>query len=205
MQIQEPFGDRPLSSLRFLGLGIYTLVPDFRCRCPLCGGAGCAVRHGLYYRQVVDLDGSRVERFPIPRFRCRRRGQGRCEGVTFSVIPPEIVPRRRLSLHLMLRILSLLDLGLPVSQALDRLAVLDGESGEALLLEEIMIYRVLALFARAYQRLRSLSAPELAARPTPETPRNGALALAGMLGAPGAPLLVVELHHRYFPRLLLKA
>jgi hypothetical protein len=152
---------------------------------------------------VVDLDGSRVERFPIPRFRCRKRGQGPCEDVTFSVIPLEIVPRRRLSLGLMLRILTLLGLGHSVPQVLDRLAAMDRGGGEALLLEEIMIYRVLALFARAHRRLQTLSAPEAGPRFAPVPGRGGALALARLLGGTGTLSLVVEFHDRYFPCLLL--
>ena len=70
MQIQDSFGGLTLAELGSLGLGIYLRIPDFKKACPLCGGAGCAVRHGLYYRLVVDLEGLVIERFPIPRFRC---------------------------------------------------------------------------------------------------------------------------------------
>ena len=65
------------------------MIPDYRSRCPLCGGKECAVRHGLYFRKVVGRDGELWERFPVPRFLCRRRGPGKPTAVTFSVLPPD--------------------------------------------------------------------------------------------------------------------
>ena len=38
-----------MSILSGMGLGVYELIPDYRDRCPLCSGADCAVRHGLYF------------------------------------------------------------------------------------------------------------------------------------------------------------
>jgi hypothetical protein len=148
MQIQDAFGDLTLTELGRLGLRIYLKVSDFKDGCPLCGGAGCAVRHGLYYRRVVDLEGSVIERFPIPRFRCRHRGRHRGKGATFSVLPSALVPRRRFSLPLMLLILDLARRRLSIPEVLDRLAESDRGPCGALLLEAATVYRVLALFIR---------------------------------------------------------
>lgn len=183
MQITAAFGGMPLAELARLGLRIYLQVPDFRDRCPLCAGAGCSVRHGLYLRRVVDDDGSVIERFPIPRFRCRRRG--RCPPLrwrTFSLLPAALVPRRRFSLSLMLFILNLLRDGASVPQVLDQLAAPDG-SRRALLLEETAIYRLLALFACLYD---AHLAPEPARRSHQGRDRGAtrrrALAVAEVIG-----------------------
>jgi hypothetical protein len=145
MQIQDAFGGLTLAELGPLGLNIYLKIPDFKRACPLCGGADCAVRHGLYYRLVVDLEGLVIERFPIPRFRCRRPGKA----VTFSVLPSALVPRRRFSLPLMRLILDLIRQRLSISKVLDHLAESDLGPREALLVEATTIYRVLAVLPRA--------------------------------------------------------
>jgi hypothetical protein len=144
MQIQDAFGGLTLAELGSLGLGIYLKIPDYKEACPLCGGAGCAVRHGLYYRLVVDLEGLVIERFPIPRFRCRRRGKA----ATFSVLPSALVPRRRFSLPLMFLILDLHRRRWSMRRILDHLAASDRGSRGALLVEAIAIYRVLAIVPR---------------------------------------------------------
>lgn len=87
MQIQDHFGGLPTSALAGRRLDVYLLIPDYRDCCPLCSGAGCAVRHGLYFREAVSVDGS-VDRLPIPRFRCRRRGT-RHDGRTLNVRGPD--------------------------------------------------------------------------------------------------------------------
>lgn len=142
MQIQDVFSGLPLAELGSLGLGIYLKIPDFKEACPLCGGAGCAVRHGLYHRLVVDLEGLVIERFPIPRFRCR--GQA----ATFSVLPSSLIPRRRFSLPLMLLVLDLRRRRWSMPRILDYLAASDHGPRGALLVEELTIYRVLAIMPR---------------------------------------------------------
>ena len=142
MQIQDSFGGLTLPELGSLGLGIYLRSPDFKKACPLCGGAGCTVRHGLYYRLVVDLEGLVIERFPIPRFRCRGKT------ATFSVLPSALVPRRRFSLPLMLLILDLYRRQGSMTKILEHLAASDHGARGALLVEAITIYRVLAILPR---------------------------------------------------------
>lgn len=207
MQIQASFGDLSLAELGQLGLRIYCQVPDFRDSCPLCEGTDCAVRQGLYYRSVVDVDGSVIKRFPIPRFRCRRHGQCQPEAVTFSVLPAALVPRRCFSLPLMLLILDLIRLRASIPGVLDHLAAIDGGPSEALLVEEIRVYRVLCLFAGAYLDLGEEAICMMHLGTDPGGGRSRALALAGALAegrSPGgAQAVVLRFHRRFFPRMLL--
>lgn len=146
MQIQESFGDLPASALAGLDLGVYRLIPDYRDCCPLCGGAGCAVRHGLYFRDAVGVDGS-LERLPIPRFRCRRRGPHKSGPRTFSVLPSCLVPRRRYSLQLIQRILDLVATMPSIAAVLDELATWDRSAAGRLLIDGAAVYRLLRRFA----------------------------------------------------------
>lgn len=143
-QLSAAFGGLRLADLPRVGLGVYDLIPSFRDRCPACGAADCAVRHGLYYRRVVDADGRRIDRLPVPRFRCRA---GTCGGMakTFSVLPRAVVPRRVLSLPLLLRIRSLIAAGGPRSAVLDELAAGDPEGSGAAALDERSLGRVVEL------------------------------------------------------------
>lgn len=184
MQIQEDFGGLPTSALASRGLGVYQLIPDYRDRCPVCAGAGCVVRHGLYFRDAVGVDGS-VDRLPIPRFRCQRRGPCESGPKTFSVLPACLVPRRRYSLALMLRILDLVATRPSIAAVLDELAAGDRSASEILLIDGVAVYRLLRLFARAYGRLERLSR-----RPLPEGRerlRARALAAARILAGESAP------------------
>lgn len=191
-----------------MGLDLYELLPDYRDRCPLCRGSGCAVRHGLYRRKLVDADGRVYERFPVARFLCRRRGPERAAHRTFSVLPAEAVPRRRFSLGLMVWIVRLLTTGgKTLRRTLDELAALGRESRPELLVEEAALCRILRLFGGVYARLRSFPAPGLEARPEVEGLRPQAwevvrlLEKAGPRGSPGVKL-VLSFHRRWPPRLL---
>jgi hypothetical protein len=55
--------------------------------CPLCGDVDCYRQITPYWRYAVDLfQGFRKERIPIARFLCRK------EGLTFSLLPIQLVP-----------------------------------------------------------------------------------------------------------------
>ena len=194
-----------MSSLSKLGLGLYELLPDYGESCPLCRGAGCAVRHGLYFRRLVDAGGRAYERFPVVRFRCRRRGPDRPREVTFSVLPAQVVPRRRFSLGLMSRIVQLLGKGKgTMRQALDQVAVWGSPQSEALLMEETTLHRILLLFSAVYGRLLSFPV-ELELPAGVRGVRGQALEVAIVVtGQPrgSPPRLVLDFHSRYFPRLL---
>ena len=69
--------------------------------CPICGSSDCVRFHNYYRRKVIDIDGSYYEDFPIARFLCRNRG------LTFSLLPYQLVPYRKYSLELILLILQL--------------------------------------------------------------------------------------------------
>lgn len=207
MQIQADFDDLSLVALGLLGVRIYLRIPDFKSRCPLCRGADCAVRHGLYHRCVVDADGSVIERFPIPRFRCQRRGPFRSEAATFSVLPAELVPRRRFSLPLMLLIVDLVGRRRSIPQVLDDLAERERGTRGVLLVEEATVFRLLSLFARAYLGLDREATQVIEVRPDPGGTRGRALALAeALLGrcrsTVSSPAPVLRFHQRFFPRLL---
>jgi len=189
-----------------LGLGLYELLPDYRDRCPLCRGADCAVRHGLYFRSLVDLDSCLYERFPVARFRCRRRGPQQPQDVTFSVLPAQVVARRRFSLPLMSWIVDLLGTGQSTfRQALDTLAALSQQENDALLVQELSLYRTLLLFCAVYARLLSFPLERLELQVGLTGVRSQALQVTQVLaGEPrGSPSrLVLDFHQHYFPHLL---
>ncbi len=205
LQIQDGFAGQPLDILARAGLGVYEWVPDFRERCPVCDGQGCAVRHGLYRRRVVDRGGRRYEHFPVPRFRCRRRGTRPAEAVTFSVLPVELVPRRRASLPLMLWILRLLLAGgHTVHDALDALADSFSHRERPWLPDPPVIHRIVTLFAAAAGRLSDEpGVPSLPQQPGESAVRRRARQTWTWLGPPprAAPT-VLGFHQRRFPQLL---
>jgi hypothetical protein len=199
MQIQAAFAEVRLADLGRLGTKVYDLIPSFRDRCPLCRGTSCAVRHGVYYRRVVDVDGRLVKRLPVPRFRCRRRGSFEPAHRTFSVLPASAVSRRRFSLPLMLRIVDLVRRWRSIPQVLDDLATA-GE--QALVLEEVTIFRVLFFFASIFLGLGEEEGRMLGLGADPGTTRGRALALAGSLAGGPVPS-VLTFHRQFCPRLLL--
>ncbi len=78
-------------------------IPDFSDKCLICGGEDCAKYHGCYTRTVkCPLSGFYVDDFPIIRIFCYRKGaQIKCDHVTFSLLPLDLVPFRQLSLQFM--------------------------------------------------------------------------------------------------------
>jgi hypothetical protein len=191
-----------------MGLGVYDLIPDFQDCCPLCEGAGCAARHGLYLRGAADLGGAVYEQFPVPRFLCRRKGPQEPQARTFSVLPTALAPRRRFSLPLMLWLLSLvLERGRTVRQALDRLAEsCRGQPGGPLCPDEAAVHRLIALLSRGFERLQSFPVPGWAPGAPVQGRRPQALALLRLLSRPcrGSPFgLVPAFQRHHFPNLLL--
>ena len=195
-----------MSSLSSLGLGLYELLPDYRDRCPLCRGADCAVRHGLYFRRLVDVEGRIYPRFPVARFRCRRRGPDRAQHVTFSILPAQVAPRRRFSVGLMSWMVGLrVNSKRTLRQALDEVAAAGSRGPEALLLEELTLYRMLLLFAAVYGRLLSFPVAGVELPSAVREVRGQAREVAALLttrarGSPPEP--VMGFHRRYFPHLL---
>ena len=192
-------------SLSSMGLGLYELLPGYRDCCPMCRGRDCAVRHGLYFRRLVDVDGRTYERFPVARFRCRRRGPERARDVTFSVLPTGVVPRRRFSLALMSWMVEVVVNGKrTMRQALDEVAA--GSRGEeVVLLEELTLHRILLLFAAVYARLLSFPVAEVELPGAVQGVRRQAQQTAALLAAQprgSPPELVIGFHRRYFPHLL---
>ncbi len=78
-------------------------IPDFSCKCPICGGANCACYLGYYIRTAIcPITGFSVPDLPVLRFLCSRKGTTIvCDHVTFSLLPLVLVPYRQLSLKFM--------------------------------------------------------------------------------------------------------
>ena len=79
-------------------------IPDFSDKCLICSGADCAGYHGHYTRTATcPLTGFSVPDFPVMRFLCQGKGDKRkCDHVTFSLLPIELVPFRQLTLKFMI-------------------------------------------------------------------------------------------------------
>jgi len=187
-----------------MGLGVYELIPDYRDSCPLCGGAECAVRHGLYFRQVVARIGTLFERFPVPRFLCRGRGPGTPSAVTFSVLPAGLATRKRWSVALMLWVAWLVLLaGRSIGTVQSELAALR----EEVVVDEVAIHRVVRTLAGCYARLLSFPVCGYLVMPGLVSVRDQATEAVRVLtgvGGRGPPTeLVVAFHQAWFPNLLL--
>jgi hypothetical protein len=80
-------------------------IPDFSDRCPICSGAGCATFLGYYVRiAICPLTSFSVRDLPILRYRCHDKGDARvCDHVTFSLLPHQLVPFRKLPLNFMIK------------------------------------------------------------------------------------------------------
>ena len=149
-----------------MGAGLSSSLPPM-CGCRLCRAPG------LVFPTVVDGEGAVYERFPVPRFLCQRQGPRQARDRTFSVLPTELVPRRRFALPLMLWVLELRLLRQrSVQQVLDALATLSADSRGVLLPDEVLVYRILHLFSRVYERLQSFPVPET---PLPEAKSSASL------------------------------
>ena len=203
VQIQDAFSGKTLATLAVSGLEVYDFIPDYRRRCPLCSGPQCAVRHGLYRRCVVDADGSIYPAFPIPRFRCRQRGDGRRGDSTFSVLPADLASRRRLCLPLMLWMMDLLlDAGRSIRDVLDAFGELLQHQSRPWFPDPPVIYRVLHLFAAADRHVRLRPRDALPALPGASDVRRRAARVFRYLGVPSrAAPRILAYHQRRFPAL----
>lgn len=79
------------------------VIPDFSDECLLCGAADCACYHGHYTRRATCPEtGFSAPDFPVLRFSCQSKGDKKCDHVTFSLLPIELVPFRQLTLKFMI-------------------------------------------------------------------------------------------------------
>jgi hypothetical protein len=127
--------------------------------------------------------------------------------VTFSVLPAVLVPRRRFSLGLLIRIVLLIGAGTGrLTQVLDELAAGDRGGHDALMLEELGLSRSLRLFSAVYARLQSFPLEGVRIEAGLQSVRAQAVEVAQRLGPVeprGSPSrAVLSFHHRYFPHLL---
>ena len=70
-------------------------IQEIMCRCPECAESRCIVKNGSYRRFDPEGDGQ----IRIQRYLCFRDS---CPRVSFSVLPPPLLPRVRLSLCFLL-------------------------------------------------------------------------------------------------------
>lgn len=77
--------------------------PDFSLRCPICGSSGCAPYHGYYTRAALcPINGFYAADFPVMRFKCKSTiNKAIRKHVTFSLLPVQLVPYRRIALEFM--------------------------------------------------------------------------------------------------------
>ena len=90
-------------------------------------------------------------------------------------------------------------------QALDEVAAAGSRGEEALLLEELTLYRILLLFSAVYARLLSFPVAAVELPGAVQGVRRQAQQTAALLAAQprGSPTeLVIGFHRRYFPHLL---
>ena len=80
--------------------------PDYSNCCPICHGKECAVRHGYYFRQVIDESGTFYKSFPIARYLCQRKGKAKLSARTFSLLAWQLIPYRKWTIELMFSIAS---------------------------------------------------------------------------------------------------
>ena len=93
--------------------------------CEICGARGCASYHGFYTRAVIEPStGFAVSDFPVMRFLCHGVGEERkSNDRTFSLLPVELVPFRKLSLlYMVLSVLIRIKRKLSLLESLDVIA-----------------------------------------------------------------------------------
>lgn len=66
--------------------------PSYSNSCPICSGIECCKFHGKYFREVIDEHGTYFKEFPILRFICNGKGNKKCKGKTFSLLPYQLIP-----------------------------------------------------------------------------------------------------------------
>ena len=100
--MQEPYHIKVSLQEYYEKFGEWT-IPDFSDKCLICGAADCASYHGHYTRTATcPLTGFSVPDFPVMRFLCQGKGdKKKCDHVTFSLLPIELVPFRQLILKFM--------------------------------------------------------------------------------------------------------
>lgn len=111
---------------------------------------------GVYRRGVVDEEGVEVE-IVVVRFACRGIGPRRPKARTFSVLPADVIPRRKWSLGWVLKV------ALWCSDSL--VAALDELSAAGMAVESRQLARVLEVLGIACERLHQHPVAGLAVTP----------------------------------------
>jgi len=150
MQIQHDFNGVSLSRLAELTPSqVYELLPTFRGECPCCGGKECAEHLAVYWRTVTVWDGSEAEflKIPVVRFLCNNLGPRSAASATFSVLPADVLPRRRWTLSMLTQVSRWAQKS--AKAAMDKL------SEVGITIESRSLSRMTSLLRAVYERLRS--------------------------------------------------
>lgn len=123
---------------------------------PVVRGRGLCRAAGVYRRVVVDEEGVEVE-LVVVRFGCRGLGPRRPLARTFSVLPADVIPRRKWSLGWVLKV------ALWCSESL--VAGLDSLCAAGMVVEARQLARVLEMLGIACERLHEHPLPGLEVTP----------------------------------------
>ncbi len=100
--------------------------PAFDDCCPICEGKDCPRFLAVYYREVVDENGTYYKFFPILRFICKRKGFKKTKHRTFSLLPTPLVPYSKYSLPFVFKAIKEWKLnGKSVKEVLDELTLME--------------------------------------------------------------------------------
>lgn len=80
-------------------------LPSYSNCCPICNGKDCCKFHSWYFRQVIDEKGTYFKNFPIERLICEGKGNKKCKGKTFSLLPYQLIPYVKYSIDFLFDIL----------------------------------------------------------------------------------------------------
>ena len=78
--------------------------PTYSHFCPICHGDSCCIRHGYYFRQVIDENGTFYKSFPVARYLCQRKWKAKLKDRTFSLLPWQLIPYRKFTITFLLAV-----------------------------------------------------------------------------------------------------
>jgi len=168
--------------------------PDYSVRCPLCGAADCAIRHGFYYRKLVIIDFQIITDLPIPRYLCRNKGNKTSQHRTFSLLPEWLAPYQRFDLNCMFQTLDFLCQPTnPTYQQTCTFISLKGHVSD-IPLETSQIHYFQHLFAQAFTKLSTC--PELTRIVNITQPHDPIRTMLDVINAYHSPFMTTMIRNR---------
>lgn len=130
-------------------IGILDLPIDFTNCCPICGGVDCVRFIGYYERKVTDENGTFYKKFPIARYKCRRKGKKKTvKHKTFSLLPYQLVPYSQYSIPFIIKCLTLRCIeGLSILKLQDYLAGLNEHKILSVSVDQLLGFKALVMKA----------------------------------------------------------